>query len=613
MLSLQVLILLRLNQSKVMETKAVDPPVSVEPLALDFADNPGMGLRTQNLLPLLFPGLSGGQKAAPLENKNILVLHLDQPILEQVMDNPLAELMETPWLGQVGGMGLLALLETLATAKDDPKINGLLLHFGGMSAGFASLEEIRQALLEFKASGKFIYAYGEYYNEADYFLASVAEKIFLNPVGTLEWNGLVSEYVFLKGMMDKFGLKAEVFKVGEYKSAVEPFLQEEMSPASRAQTDTLLQNIFSHLLEKISQSRQLDANELRQIADEYLVRSPEDALKYDLITDIAYFDQVEAALAEKIKLEKNETYSQVSLRRYQKLNPPLKNKPKGNQIAVLVAQGEIGGGGGDFPNQIAAETFIKNLRELRQDPEIKAIVLRINSPGGSALASDVMWREIQLTTKVKPVVASMSDVAASGGYYLAMACNKIVAHPTTITGSIGIFGILFNTEELMVQKLGITTDRVKTSPYADIGSPSRPFTEEEREIIQASVENGYRAFTRKAAQGRKMSVEKLKTLAEGRVWSGKLARQNALVDTLGGLQTALREAAALAKIQEYEWVLQPEQENFFKKIFQGADSQVLAETLLQIRLPQSYWWLLRYVQKPGDRLFARLPYELRFR
>lgn len=486
-----------------------------------------------------------------IEDKSVLKLDLNKPIQEVGVENPFAEI-GGPFGGDENAVGLKDIIEALKIAQKDDNIKGIYLKTEGPEAGWATLEEIRNQLLEFKKSKKFIVTYGESYSEKGYYIASLADKIYLNPAGGMEWNGLSAEYSFFKGTFDKLEIKPLVFRVGEFKSAIEMFSRQDMSEASKKQSSELIGAINGNFLKNISASRNIPVAELKRLADSLAVDNPKSALQHKFITDLGYQDELEAYLKRNLKVEEKKKIAYVGVDKYLKGGKRSEDGDFNKRIGVLVAEGEITSGEGGDGN-IGSEKFVKELKEIRENDKIKAIVIRINSPGGSALASDVMWREIQLTAKKKPVIASMSDVAASGGYYMAMGCDKIVAQPNTITGSIGIFGLIFNVTDFMKNKLGITFDGVGTSPHADWPTATRDMTEFEKSMIQKSVNEGYETFTKKAAAGRKMSVEKLKSLAQGRVWSGVEAKENGLVDVLGGVDDAIKIAAKAAKLNEGDY------------------------------------------------------------
>lgn len=607
-------------------TEIVPTEKNKEPILGSGGENSSAQLRdeldfkSQSLLPMLFRGLSSPKSGYDsIPPNSVLLIRFNQPVSEKTQENPFEDLIEVPFFEQISNMGLMELRAALQRAKQDENIKAILLDLGAISAGFASLEEIRNQLIEFKNSKKSIFAYSESMSEGAYYLASVADEIFLNPAGSFEFNGLVSEQVYLKNAMDKLDIRAEVFRAGSFKSAIEPFVRENMSEESRQQTTVLLNSIYDHYLTQIAKTRNLEIQELKTLANELTIQSPEDALKYNLITHIGYQDECITHIEKKMLKNANQSLSVIEYNKYRKNLPIDTTAASNHKIAVIIANGEILSGEGDQQNLIGSGQFVKMLRQIKEDTTFKAIVLRINSPGGSALASDVIWREIERTKQVKPVIASMSDVAASGGYYLAMACDEIVAYPNTITGSIGVFGLLIDMGEFLKEKLGITTDRVSTSEFADIGNPARPLKEKEKEIIQNMVESYYRTFTRKAAAGRKISIEALKEVAEGRVWSGIDARTHQLIDTLGGLDLALARAAERAKISDYTLVYFPEEDNFFKKMMDGLSVQAkqLQRNPLQqlwsdipLFFDQQYWM---YRLKNHDFLQMRLPYDIRIK
>jgi protease-4 len=545
-----------------------------------------------------------------LSDKSVLKLDLNKPIQEIGVENPFADI-GGPFGGGENVAGLNDILDALKNAKSDSKISGILLKTEGPQAGWATLEEIRNQLLEFRKSGKFIVTYGESYTEKGYYLASVADKIYLNPVGGMEWNGISAEYQFFKGTFDKLGIKPEVFRVGEFKSAIEMFSRQDMSEASKKQSLELINAINGNFLKNISASRNIPVSKLKGLADSLGVEDPKSALKHNFVTNLGYWDEFEASLKKDLKLDAKKSVTYIGVDKYLKTENVKEAGDFNKRIAVIVAEGEINSGQSS-DGSIGSETFVKELKKARENDKIKAIVLRINSPGGSALASDVMWREIQITAKKKPVVASMSDVAASGGYYMAMGCNTIVAQPNTITGSIGIFGLIFNVSDFMNNKLGVTFDGVGTSPHADWPTATRDMTDFEKSRIQQSVNQGYENFTNKAAAGRKMPVEKLKSLAQGRVWSGIEAKENGLVDVLGGVNDAIKIAAKAAKLNEGDYRIRyfPEKkkplEELFEKIIGDSEEKALDRNFGELA---SYAKMYRKLMNMGGTQ-ARRPFEL---
>ncbi|MES2734568.1 MAG: signal peptide peptidase SppA [Bacteroidota bacterium] len=528
-------------------------------------------------------GIAGSISKEPettVHANSILKLDLNRAIDEIAADNPLKGFNLPGLPSAPTNVGLVQIKEALANAKLDNNIRGIFLEANYPVAGYATIEEIRDALLDFKKSGKFIVSYGEVYSEKGYYLSSIADKIYLNTAGGMELNGLSSAYTFFKGTLDKLEIKPEIFKVGEYKSAVEPFIREDMSEPSREQTKSFLSSINNYTFQNIAKARGLQVADLKNIADSLLVQKPSDALKYKLVTDLGYFDEVESAIRKLLKVSEDEEINYLTLSKYNKAAKTVQGSNSDNRIAVIIASGEIRSGNGD-KDIIGSDKMAAEIRKARLDKKIKAVVLRINSPGGSAMASDVMWREVMLTQKVKPIIASMSDVAASGGYYMAMGCDKIVAHPNTITGSIGIFGMLFNVENFLKNKLGVTVDGVKTNNFADFPNVNREMTAFERRVIQRSVEQGYEIFTAKAAQGRHMTQDELKKLASGRVWSGAEAKENGLVDELGGLEDAVRLAAKTAKLKtnDYKVRYYPAPQTFLEEFLSEMSDENEARTL----------------------------------
>jgi protease-4 len=523
-------------------------------------------------------GLASKEDEVEVSENSVLHLQLNKPIVERETGIPVTPFDVLP--GAEGGVqGLVEIMESIKHAKNDDKIRGIYLDSQFVMAGFASLKEIRDALEDFKTGGKWIIAYNEVFTEKDYYLASVADELYLNPVGSIELNGLVQEVVFFKGLLDKLGIEPQVFRVGEFKSAVEPFTRTEMSEASREQTNAFLNNIYAVFLEEVSRSRGIDRNELERISDEMLVRNAEDAARFKVVDKLAYYDEVMDSMRQRLNIEEEDT--KINFIKYGKYKKSIKSEGGGtDRIAVIIGSGAIVSGEGD--NQtIGSDKFAKEIRDARLNDRVKAVVLRINSPGGSALASDVIWREVQLTSRVKPIIASMSDVAASGGYYMAMACDTIVAQPNTITGSIGIFGMIPNVKGFLNDKLGITTETVETGELSNIFKVTAPLNEFERSIIQNAIEEGYESFTRKAAEGRNMSVEALREVASGRVWSGIEAKDRNLVDVLGSFDDAIQIAATKAGLEEGNYRLRyyPEQKSFMEQIIEKLEGDVEARLM----------------------------------
>jgi protease-4 len=543
-------------------------------------------------------------------------------VLELKLDKPISERKQSADLLGTGGstIGLVGLKDAIRRAKTDDDIKGILLNLELVQGGMASLEEVRDALLDFKKSGKFIVAYHEIASEKSYYLASVANEIYLHPQGTLEFNGLSSEVMFYKRLFDKAGIEPYIFRVGSFKSAVEPFFRENFSDSARYQTVSYLNSLNGHMLSQVAASRQIPAPRLKVISDSMLVHNAKDALRLHLVTKLGYFDQVQDYLRGKLGLAKDKKPGLVTLGEYQNADKDdeKEGKSSGNRIAVIYAEGDIVTGKGSDDN-IGSDKFAEAIRKARLDNKVKAVVLRINSPGGSSLASDIIYREVLLTKKVKPIIASMSDVAASGGYYIAMACDTIVAHPNSITGSIGVFGVLPNIQPLLADKLGITVDRVTTGKFSDLPTITRALSPYEKQQMQLEVNEIYADFTSKAALGRHMPVERLRRIASGRVWSGSEGKAIGLVDVLGSYEDALKIAAARAHLSADDYQVQrlPRQkssvEKFFSRFMGGDDEdQAAAEArLLQAKLGPLYPAVRQYQQLMQMRgVQARLPYEL---
>ncbi|MDX5421938.1 MAG: signal peptide peptidase SppA [Hymenobacteraceae bacterium] len=552
---------------------------------------------------------SASKDEVKVADNSVFELKLDRPISERDPDNPFAELGFS--FGAIRSTdGLDQIKASIRKAKTDDRIEGIFLNMMFVDAGMGKLEEIRNELIDFKESGKFIVSYTDVSTEKAYYLASVADKIYLNPMGTIEFNGMSSQLFFFKRMLDKLDIDAQIFKVGTYKSAVESFFLEKASEANREQLNSFLNSMNNYQLEKIAAVRGMGVSELKNVQDNLLVRDPEDARKYKLITDIGYYDEAISYMKGRIGLEEDDKLEFVQLSKYKKAKGNIEVSTSKNRIAVIYAEGDIVDGEGDESN-IGGHRYAEAIRQARLDDDVKAVVIRISSPGGSALASDVMWREIQLTKQKKPVIASMSDVAASGGYYMAMGCDTIVAHPNTITGSIGVFGVIPNIQGFLNNKLGITVDEVNTGKYSDVPTITRPMTELEQQVVQNQIEQIYETFTSKAAQGRNMTQDKLKEYASGRVWSGIEAKERNLVDVHGGLETAIQLAAARAGVEDdYRLKELPRRKSFFDELFGGMGAQA-KEQAIKAELGELYPYYKLYKKVENMQgIQARMPFEL---
>jgi protease-4 len=473
--------------------------------------------------------------------------------------------------------GLNDVMRAIEGAKKDDRIKGISITNSNSMLGIAQNKALRDKLADFKKSGKFVVSYSDGYSQSDYYLNSVADTIYLNPVGELDFKGLSSEVMFFKDLQDKTGIHMEVIRHGKYKSAVEPFLSNEMSPANREQITALLNSVWSSVVSDISRSRKIPVDSLNSIADRLGARTPELAKEAKLIDKIGYEDEFHAGIKKALKVKKDEDYNSVDILDYVQATSMdnLLSDAK-DEIAVIYAQGEIAGGDGDV-TVIGEGAMRKSLKEARENDDVKAIVLRVNSPGGSALTSELIWREIELTKKVKPVVVSMGNLAASGGYYISCNANRIFAEPGTITGSIGVFGVLPNFTQLS-KNIGIHTEQVNTHSNASGYSVFTPLQDNTRAIIQESVEKVYTTFVSRVAAGRKLSFEQVDAMAQGRVWSGSEALKNGLVDEIGGLDAAVKYAAKLGKTTSYRTQNYPEFERDIDKFFSSLTGLPFAST-----------------------------------
>ncbi len=445
--------------------------------------------------------------------------------------------------------------------------------------GYATLEEIRNAILDFKKSKKEVFAYGDYLSEKTYYLFSAVDKIYLNPEGLLEFHGLSSEYPFYKGALEKLGVEVQVFRVGKFKSYVEPFTLDKMSAANKLQVSSYLGSIYNKYMRSIAKARNLNLDSLLDLSNNEKINDAKDALNYKLIDGLRYRDEVLQELKTYSKVKKIEDIPFISLSDYEQSLEKPEIIPD-SKIALLFASGDINEGEGNRKS-IGSDKLSASIREARLDKHIKAIVLRVNSPGGSALASDIIWREVSLAQKVKPVIVSMGDVAASGGYYISCAAGKIFAEPNTITGSIGIFGLIPNAQKFFNEKLGITFDGVKTGKYANILTITRPLGEDEKAIIQNQVNRGYQSFLDRVSKGRKKSKAEIDSIAQGRVWTGEQALKIGLVDTLGGINDAIKEAAKEASLKSFSLSYETSEKKFLENLLSGAMDKIKTEYLDQ--------------------------------
>jgi protease IV len=548
------------------------------------------------------------EKEVAIADNSILHLSLDAPINELETNNPFGAL-PLPGMGKQN-IGLMQLKESILHAKNDDKIKGIYLEIGYPMTYYSTVEEIRQTLQDFQKSGKWVIAYNEVMSEGAYYLSSVADKVYLSPEGSIEFNGLAAQFTSFKKLFDKLEIKPEVFRVGEYKSAVEPFILEKMSKENRLQLEEMINSIYRVMLDGIAASRGISVEQLRSISDQMLVGNAEDAVSLGLIDSLLYPDQCEEVLKEKLGLSESDNLPLVKYSRYEKTFRP--DMASRNEIAVIVAEGAIVPGSSNEQTEplVGADTYIKEIRRARKNDRVKAIVLRVNSPGGEYQASDMIWREIKLAAETKPVIASMGDFAASGGYYISMACDTIVAQPETITGSIGIFGLMFDMSDFFEHKLGITFEEVKTGENGQMFSITRPLTEAEKKYWQKNLDENYGMFISKAAAGRHRSEEEIRSVAAGRVWTGVEAKANGLVDLLGGFDDAVRIAAEKAKIpDDYKIRYYPEPKSFLELWIEQAQEDARASAL-KSELGVYHKWVQQFnnlEQYKG--IQARLPFE----
>lgn len=538
---------------------------------------------------------------------SVLKLVLDGQIEDREKENPFKDFGDLGPLMEQGGNGLNTMLKKIANAKTDDKIKGIYIYSKNIAAGFATVEELRSALEDFKKSGKFIYSYGEYYGQKEYYLASVSNKVFLNPQGSLDWKGLSMSLMFFKNAFEKLGVEVQVFRHGKFKSAVEPFLLDKMSASNRIQSETFLNSIWNTMLLQISTDRKISVEDLNKMANTLAIRFPEDAVG-KLIDAALYEDEVLAEIRKKINISEKEKLNLLDLGKYDPKPKNVKNI-ESSKIAVIYASGSISGGqGGD--DEIGSDALAKTIKDARLDDKIKAIVLRVNSPGGSALASDVIWREVTLAKKAKPVIVSMGNLAASGGYYISCAADHIFAQPNTITGSIGVFGMIPNIQKALDQKLGITIDTVNTNLHSDVGGALRSVSASEYGYIQSGVEKVYDVFTKRVAEGRKMTQADVDSIGQGRVWTGKDALKINLVDELGGLNDAIAYAAKKSKLTDYKLVELPKQKSPFDMFLNKKETE-LESRLIKKNLGISYTYfkqLQKIINVKG--IQARLPFEM---
>ena len=548
---------------------------------------------------------SKGKKQVTVKDNSILKITLEERIAEKPVDNPfenigfLSKEMHLP-------LSVKTIVDEIKYAKTDSKIKGIYMELGLMPQSLPMLEELRIALIDFKKSGKFVYAYSELYNQRNYYVASVADSIFINNVGSFAFEGFHSEQMFLKGLFDKLDIQPKLIRCGKYKSAGEMFIRSNNSEANKEQLSAYINSCYDFYLAQIAESRKVDVATLRDMANNLTIRFPQDAVKSKLVDRVAYKDEVLSCMKHKMKVEENTNLTFISLKDYK--NTVKEEHTSGESIALIYAVGEINGGDGS-DEAIGSEKLSAAIRKARMDDDIKAIVLRINSPGGSALASDVIWREVMLAKKKKPVIVSMGDLAASGGYYIAAPADYIFAEPTTVTGSIGVFALLPGLKKFWEKDLGITWDRVNTGKYSDLGNPNREMLPEEEKIIQNYVDTTYSQFKHRVAEGRHLAISMVDSIAQGRIYSGLQGKKLGLVDELGNLDAALAHAAKMAKLDKYKLEILPKYDNKWSILSKGFSEAKV--NMMQEELGDKYL-ILKKAQSATERsgVMMLCPYDV---
>ena len=557
---------------------------------------------------VVFSMLSSTETETVVKKNSIMMLDLNGSLVERTSDNIFKELFDK----EDSTYGLDDILASIKKAKENDDIKGIYIQATSLNANFASLQEIRDALNDFKKSGKFIVAYSDNYTQGMYYLSSVANKVLLNPKGAIEWRGLASQPLFLKGLLEKLGIEMQVFRVGTYKAAVERFSATEMSPANREQVTAYITSIWNEIITDVAASRKISVDSLNNYANRMLMFYPaEQTVKSGMADTLIYKNDVRDYLKQLVKIDKDDDLAVLGL---DEMINVKKNTPKdksGNIIAVYYAFGEIDGGSSSTDEDgIISNEVIKDLRKLKEDKDVKAVVLRVNSPGGSAFGSEQIWEAVCQLKKEKPVIVSMGDYAASGGYYISCAADTIVAEPTTLTGSIGIFGLIPNAKGL-TDKLGLSFDVVKTHKFADFGNIMRGMNTDEQTLLQMYINQGYDLFVSRCAEGRKMSKKEIEKIAEGRVWTGEAAKKIGLVDLLGGIDKALEIAVKKAKVEGYTVVGYPDRKNVLQELLNSKPGNYIESRMLKSQLGDYYngFSMLKNLEK-ADFMQARVPFEL---
>jgi protease IV len=555
---------------------------------------------------------AAGKKAVTIPEKSILVIKTGAMITDRTQSNPLAmfdpftrSFTQTP--------GLNDLLKNLRKAADDENVSGILIETGTMPSGWATADELRIALEEFKKSGKFIYSYADYIMmQESYFISTAADAIWINPTAMLDFKGLAAEVTFYKDALEKLGVEVQVIRHGKFKGAVEPYMLDKLSDENRLQISAYMGSIWKHVVGVISETRGVAAERVMSLADSIAGYAPEMMTAAGLIDGPLYRDQLEDTIRTAADIKEGKKINYVSMSKYSKVAVKQGAKTTRSKIAVLFAEGSIVNGEGDDTN-IGGSRYAAEMRKLRLDTTVKAVVFRVNSRGGSVIASDMIWREVELTGKVKPVVVSMGNYAASGGYYISAPAGKIMASPVTVTGSIGVFGLIPNAAILLDKKLGISSDIVRTNAHSDFPSVTRPLNAFERETMQANIERTYSNFTGLVAAGREMRQTAVDSIGQGRVWSGSDAAGLGLVDTFGGLNDAVREAAALAGLEEYRIIEKPEAADFYTKLLKQMTEEMRTRAIRnELGEISRYYFELKEIISSGG-ILAAMPYYLEIR
>lgn len=557
---------------------------------------------------LFFSILSSSESETQVRRNSVMMLDLNGTLVERSQDNPFDFLIGDDYKTY----GLDDVLSSIKKAKENENIKGIYIKANVLGAGYASCKEIRDALNDFKGSGKFIVAYSDNYSQDLYFLASVADKILINPQGMIEWKGLASAPIFFKDLLAKIGVEMQVFKVGTYKSAVEPFISTEMSPANREQVEAFLASVWEQVTNDVAESRKLSPDSLNALADRMLMFYPaEESVKCGLADTLVYKNDVRNYLKAMAGLDEDDNMPILGLQEMVNIRKNVPKDKSGNVIAVYYAYGEIDGASSYASNGgIESEKVIRDLRKLKDDEDVKAVVLRVNSPGGSAFGSEQIWYAISELKKEKPVIVSMGEYAASGGYYISCNADTIVAEPTTLTGSIGIFGMFPNLKGL-TDKIGLNFDVAKTNRYADFGMLTRPMSDGEKSLVQMYVNRGYDLFLKRCSEGRGIDKEDLDKIAQGRIWTGTKAKELGLVDELGGLDKALEIAIAKANVDVYTVISYPKKESFFESLMSTNPGNYIKSRMMKGTMGEIYrqFDVLENVNK-YDRIQARVPFEL---